>query len=282
MQQRRGRPRRRASDAAGAPGPVRAAAYLRVSTLDQASEGFGLDAQETVIRAYCTAQGWELIGLYTDAGLSGSTTDRPELARLLGDARAGRFERIVVLKLDRLARSLKDMLRLYDELESYNVAVASVREALDTSTHYGRLFRNILASLAEFERDAIAERVSGGQIEKARRGGSLGGFVPYGYIRTAGGIETDQEAAGIVRRIFRERASGRTLAEIATDLNMDRVPTARGASWKPGTIHGILSNPAYTGRPAWNKRSAPITAEQPTWPVIVSEATFRGCQSATA
>ena len=107
--------------------------------------------------------------------------------------------------------------------------------------------------------------------------------MPYGYLRDpAGELVVDSAAASIVRRIFAERAAGRTLSEIATDLACDRVPTARGAGWRAGTVHGILSNPAYTGRPAWNKRGAPILAEQSTWPAIVSEATFCRGQPTTA
>jgi site-specific DNA recombinase len=280
MTGRIGRPRRRAPSTGDIPiGPVRAAGYLRVSTADQV-EGFGLDAQETSIRAYCTAQGWELVGLYTDAGISGAQDDRPELARLVEDAKAGAFSRVVVMKLDRLARKLKKLLDLYDELEAVGVAIASVRESLDTSTHYGRLFRNILASLAEFEKDAIAERVQGGRVEKAKRGGSLGGFAPYGYVRAPDGLQVDPDAAAVVRRIFVERGRGRTLAEIAADLNADQVPTARGGAWQASTVQGILANPVYAGRPAWNKRQAPIVAEQPTVEAIVDDATFRRCQPA--
>jgi site-specific DNA recombinase len=259
-------------------GPVQAAGYLRVSTADQV-EGFGLEAQETSIRAYCTAQGWELVGLYTDAGLSGAQDERPELARLVADAKGGAFSRVVVMKLDRLARKLKKLLELYDELEVAGVAIASVREALDTSTHYGRLFRNILASLAEFERDAIAERVQGGRIEKAKRGGNLGGFVPFGYVRVADGLQVDPETAAVVRRLFAERVDGRSLAEIAADLNVDQVPTARGGSWQASTVQGILANPIYAGRPAWSKRQAPIAAEHPTVEALVDDATFRRCQT---
>jgi site-specific DNA recombinase len=282
MSTRRGRPKRGAASAAGSlPERVRAAGYLRVSTAEQAAEGFGLEAQESAIRAYCLAQGWELVDLYVDAGVSGAKADRPELGRLLVDAEAGRFQRVVILKLDRLARSVKDLLALYDRLEQVGVAVASVRESLDTSTHYGRLFRNILASLAEFERDAIAERVQGGRVEKARRGGSLGGFVPYGYTRAASGaLAVDPTTVAVVRRIFAERLAGRTLAEIATDLNADRVATARAGRWVPSTVHGILTNPVYMGRPGWDKRGSPIVAERATVPEMVSEATFRGCQGA--
>src|SRR4051794_35752858 len=110
MAGRIGRPRRQAASTGTIPvGPVLAAGYLRVSTAEQASEGFGLDAQETAIRAYCTAQGWELVGLYIDAGISGAKAERPELARMVEDAKAGAFSRVVVLKLDRLARNVRNL-----------------------------------------------------------------------------------------------------------------------------------------------------------------------------
>jgi site-specific DNA recombinase len=261
-------------------GPVRAAGYLRVSTAEQASEGFGLPAQESRIRLHCQAQGWELVELYVDAGVSGAKAERPELSRLLRDAEAHAFDRVVVLKLDRLGRSLNGLLELYKQLEESGVTVASVHESLDTGTPYGRFFRNILGSLAEFERDVIAERVRSGKVEKAKVGGSLGGFVPYGYVRRPDGLQVDPAAAAVVRRIFAERVQGRTLAEIATDLNADAVPSARGGVWQPATVQKIAGNPVYMGRPAWNKRQAPIVAESPTVEAIVDDATFRGCQPA--
>src|SRR5215213_8880164 len=126
MAGRVGRPRRGHPSTGSLPvGPVRAAGYLRVSTADQANEGFGLEAQETRIRAHCVAQGWELVGLYVDPGISGATMERPALTRLREDAEAGVFARVVVLKLDRLARSARHLLNLYDELERHGVTIAS-------------------------------------------------------------------------------------------------------------------------------------------------------------
>lgn len=269
-----------------AAGAVRAALYLRVSTEDQAREGYGLEAQAAATRAYVAAQGWETAEPpYIDAGVSGAKAERPALDQLLRDAEAGQFSRVVVLKLDRLGRSLRNLLALYDALERRGVAVVSVKEAVDTGSSVGRLFRNILASLAEFERETIAERVRGGRLAKARQGGSLGGFVPFGYSRRADGtLEVAPEAAATVRRIFELRSAGMTLQAIADTLRAEQRKTARGGAWRPSAVQVILDNQTLyaTGRRVYDKRNTPVEAEQATAEAILPPSPFRQSDSPAA
>ena len=120
-----------------------AVGYIRVSTEEQVREGYGLAAQEQAIRAYCEAYACELVDIYADAGRSGkSMRGRESLARLLEDAKAGRFERVVFWKLDRLGRNLKDLLHICDVLEQASVGVVSIQESIDTGTASGRMARN--------------------------------------------------------------------------------------------------------------------------------------------
>ena len=159
--------------------PTRAAGYVRVSTERQATEGLSLGEQERRLRAYAEARGWELVELYTDAGISGKRDDRPALRRLL--AQLDRFDTLIIPKLDRLGRSNRHLLDVFEQLEAADVQLVSVSEAIDTSTPIGKLLRSVLSAMAEFEADNISERVKAVTERRAREGGHHGGPRPYGY-----------------------------------------------------------------------------------------------------
>src|SRR5947209_11823766 len=162
---------------------VRAAGYVRVSTDEQAREGYSLNAQRRAITAYCETHVSSLVTVYEDAGVSGkSTENRDGLSKLLTDAAEGGFVRVVFLKLDRLSRRLRDVLAVCDELERFGVLPVSIQEGMDGSTPTGRMHRNILGTFAEFERESIVERIKVGLKEKAEQG-DLVGPLPLGYIR---------------------------------------------------------------------------------------------------
>ncbi len=188
---------------------MKAAAYVRISTEEQAQEGYGLSAQEQSARAYCIAQSWELVEVYADAGRSGKAlTGRDALKRLMDDAQAGKFERIVFWKLDRLARNLKDLLNICERLESLDVGIVSVQESIDTGTAVGRMTRNILGALAEFERETIVERIKAGLAEKAPQG-ELVGPLSLRYRRDSDKrVILDPVIAPLVRELFDRYATG--------------------------------------------------------------------------
>ncbi|MGH2363516.1 MAG: recombinase family protein, partial [Chloroflexota bacterium] len=135
-----------------------AAGYIRVSLEEQARDGYSLDAQERAIRAYCEAHGWPLDEVFADRGISGKNIDgRPELRRLLEGAEARAFTHVIVWKLDRLGRKVRDLSDICDRFDRRGIGLVSIQESFDTSTAAGRAFRNMLATMAELERDTIID-----------------------------------------------------------------------------------------------------------------------------
>ena len=134
------------------------AIYIRVSTEDQAKEGYSLEVQRENLESFAEREGLEIFKVYQDDGISGYTTERPALKQLLKDAKQKKFNLVSVYKIDRFSRNLKDMLNLVDELSSYGVGFKSATEPFDTTTSAGKLMLQQLGSFAEFERNRIAER----------------------------------------------------------------------------------------------------------------------------
>ena len=229
------------------------ALYMRVSTTLQAEEGFSLDAQRTRLEAQCTAQNWHVCPehVYTDAGVSGKSTARPEFQRMMEAARAGQVQRIVALKLDRMARNVRDFLALVDELAALGCDLVLVQEAFDTSTPHGKFALTLFAAMAELERTTIRDRLMMGKAEKARQGGYNGSALPLGYTYT-GGRFVANEHAGTIRRIFARFNGGASLSTIANELRADHVPTAAGGQWWAATVRSVLLNGAYAGLAQWD------------------------------
>jgi DNA invertase Pin-like site-specific DNA recombinase len=227
---------------------VRAAGYIRVSQERAAKNGYGLGAQEHEIKRFIEYKGYEYAQIYRENGVSGYTRERPAMDRLLADAGAGRFDIVVFPSIDRAGRSVRDVIEIDQALRSAGVDTVFLREGVDTSTATGQLFRNIMASLAEFEGRVIYERLSKGKRRKASEGGYTGGWLPYGYQRGEdGSIEVIPEEAAVVRRIFKWKAEGRSLPWISNRLREENVPTRNGGTWRPSTLQGILKNHFYSG-----------------------------------
>lgn len=224
---------------------MRAAGYIRVSTGRMAVEGLSLDAQGLLPPAYAERKGWEYVETFVEEGVSGRSVDRPALTALLG--RLSEFDVVIVPKLDRLGRSAKDVLVLYDQFEAQGVAVVSLSPELDTTTSAGRMMRTVLAAAAEFESDMISERVVAVNAGRAAAGKFMGAAPPYGYERVDGALVIGQQAP-IVQRIFREYAAGRPQKQIARALNADGVTSPGGKHWRQSRISTIIRNPIYIGR----------------------------------
>ena len=251
------------------------AIYIRVSTSDQA-RGYGLDAQRAKCLQMAAFKSWTVSAEYQDAAISGAkdADERPGLAALLEDVATGKVNAVIVPSLDRLGRTVEIILRTVDRIAKAGASLVSCREQFDTGTPAGRLTLGIFASLAEYERDLIAERTTGGREQRGQRDGERGALTPLGYRRAymlqADGkrvsrIEVDDVGAGLVRRIFAMRdRDGLTLRAIAEVLNADQVPNPKGGKqWHAATVKTILDNrDYYTGG---------LRGGSPTpWPAILN------------
>ena len=221
------------------------AVYARCSTEDQARVGVTLPAQIARLQAYCDAmRPGETVRVVVDEGVSAKSLDRPALNGLLADCEAKRVSTVVVLKLDRLTRSVRDLADLLDLFEKHNVALCSLSESLDTSTASGRLMLNLLASVSQWEREAIAERTAFA-LEHKRRQGDVYGPVPFGFRREGAKLVRNDEQHEVFQRIRAMRAQGHSLRRIVAWLNQNGVKTPRGSSkWFLNTLHQILTSKA--------------------------------------
>ena len=225
--------------------------YCRVSTDEQAANGYSLAAQREALTAFARSQGYELVRIVADVAVSGAThpEEREGFKEVLKLAAEGAFSVLLVWKFDRLSRSLLDSVVTVNNLrEKYGVVLRSVTEPIDTSTSMGEMIFALLAGFAAEESNAITRRTLIGKRQKASESGFAGGSAPYGYQRDReGGLEVCEAEAQVVRRIFKMRKRKRTLQEIADALNTENVPTRRGGKWWPATVRYILDNPKYRG-----------------------------------
>lgn len=254
---------------------MRAAGYIRVSQERAARNGYGLDAQESEIHRFLEYRNWKLVELYREEGFSGYKRERPELDRLMTDAKTGKFDVVVFPSIDRVGRSTRDVLDIDKKLRDAGVDIVFMRESVDTSTPTGAFFETIMASIAQLEGHMMYERLSKGKQQKASRGGYTGGWLPYGYRRSGkGSVEVVPEEAKIVRRIFRWFIKGESMNSIARRLQDDGVPTRNGGTWGHSTVRRILRNPFYAGCVEFEG-----TLVRGQHKAIISLASFRECNS---
>jgi DNA invertase Pin-like site-specific DNA recombinase len=214
---------------------------VRVSTTDQAREGVSLDAQRARITAWCAANGYELVALHADEGLSGkSTMNRPALRAALTDACTGRAA-LVVYSLSRLARSTKDALSISERLAKADADLVSLSESIDTTSAAGKMVFRMLAVLAEFERDVIAERTRVAMQHKKARGERISHQAAYGYRLDGGRVITDADEQRAVTLVAELRAAGRSLRAIAAALEASGLRPRTGRRWHPQTVARIAA-----------------------------------------
>lgn len=201
---------------------TRTVAYLRVSTDKQADHGVSLDAQRAKVRAYAELYDLDLVAIEVDAGASGkSLANRPALDRALGMLRRGDAEALLVVKLDRLTRSVRDLADLVDTYFSKRAALLSVSEQIDTRSAAGRLVLNVLSSVGQWEREAIGERTAAAMAHLRSEGRFTGGTAaPYGYALSGDGESLDEVAAeqAVIGEARALRAAGLSLRAVAGEL----------------------------------------------------------------
>lgn len=230
---------------------MRAAIYARVSTEDQAREGFSIAAQLKRLRSYCIARGWSVASEYVDDGFSGRSAERPEYKRMMHEK--DNWDVLVVLKMDRIHRNSRNFTLMMDFLRSWNKEFNSMQENFDTTTAIGRFVMDTIQRIAQLESEQTGERVKVGMTQKALEGkGHLGCPAPYGYKYENGTLVINEEEAKVVQMIFRMATDLCSTGQICEDLNSNGVPTRFGGDWQRATVHGILTNRVYLGKLIWD------------------------------
>ncbi|MGE6377825.1 recombinase family protein [Peribacillus muralis] len=233
---------------------MRVAAYARVSTHEQAQEGFSIHAQRERLQAFCVSQGWEIVEEYIEEGRSAKDLDRPKMKKLLNDIKKGHIDIILVYRLDRLTRSVLDLYQLLQIFERHDVSFKSATEVYDTSTAMGRLFITLVAALAQWERENLAERVVFGMEQMVHEGMKPGGHSPFGYHFDKHFHCTILEnEAKTVQRIFEWYANGLGYRAIAGRLNQLKIKPKIAKHWNPNSIRDILLNDMYIGIYRWGE-----------------------------
>ena len=225
----------------------RTALYIRVSTTRQEQEGYSIPLQKERMVAYCKAKGWAVAGVFIDPGHSGSSVDRPGLTALVDGVKAGKFDVVLVYKLDRLSRSQRDTLYLIEDVfMASGTDFVSMQESFDTTTIYGRAMVGILSVFAQMERETITERTLMGRAGRAEDGYWHGGGTdPIGYDYIDGELVVNKEEAAQVRQVYELYAVGHSVSEISR--RMDGCKTKHGDWAHTSTVGNVLDNPLYAG-----------------------------------
>jgi DNA invertase Pin-like site-specific DNA recombinase len=224
---------------------MKAIGYVRVSTDRQAEQGVSLEAQEAKIRAMAMVQGADLSEVIVDGGESAKSLNRPGLQRLLGLVNAGKIDAVIVAKLDRLTRSVKDLCELLELFEKRKVALISVAESLDTGSAAGRLVITIMGAVSQWEREAIGERTRDALRHKRGKGERVGN-IEFGYRLAADGLHlepdpSEQAALSIIRQL---RTGGQSFRAIAGTLNRSGHRTRRSTLWRLESVVRVIKQEA--------------------------------------
>jgi DNA invertase Pin-like site-specific DNA recombinase len=227
---------------------MQAYGYIRVSTAGQSDNGVSLDAQRAKIAAWCDANGYTLVGVFTDAGISGKRADnRPGLLAALDAVCNARDTALVVYSLSRLARSTKDAIGIAEQLDKAGCDLVSLSERIDTTSAAGKMVFRMLAVLAEFERDLVSERTTAA-LAHLKANGRRVGAIPYGFDVLSDGVTLvpNPTEQAVIRDIHTMRAGGCTLEAIAATLTERGVPTKTGKSkrWGHRSVASILERTA--------------------------------------
>lgn len=220
---------------------IRAIAYVRVSSERQADSGLSLEHQQDKCRALATLHDYELIDVVVDAGESAASLDRPGMARVLDLVNARQVEAVLVAKLDRCTRSVRDLSDLLDRFARRHVALVSASESLNTETAAGRMVVRMLAVVAEWEREAIGERTADALRAKRQRGERYGA-LPYGARLSPDGkrLDVDHAEREMIGYACELRDSGLPWREVAERLNANGYRNRRGAAWKLTNVRAAV------------------------------------------
>lgn len=223
------------------------AIYVRVSTLDQALEGYSLDAQQRVLRDWCNTRGHSIYRIYKDAGISGKDIKhRPAVCEMLADVGAGKIDCVLVWALSRLTRSVADLYAMWGTLCRNSCDLVSYTEAFDTSTPMGRAMMGLLGVFAQMEREMTAERVAAAMRERAEQGGRTCSCI-LGYDAIPGGLAINPVEAEIVRSIYEIYEKTGSLSKTAKWCRDKGITGKRGKRMDAYKVRLILTRSVYAG-----------------------------------
>lgn len=233
---------------------LRAVLYARVSTEEQAEEGYSLAAQLDVMRAYCDVQDMVIVEEILDDGYSGTNIRRPGYQRLFDPLFRREWDVLVVMKMDRIHRNSRNFMDMMDLLKKGHQQFVSTYDRIDTSTAIGRFTMDMIQRIAQLESEQTGERTYMGMREKAEEGAGILGFnAPYGYVFDEdGSLMTVEDEADTVRDIYRMyMMDGMSMDVIAYNLNSRGTLTKRGNPWNKFNLRTVLHNPLYAGYFHW-------------------------------
>ena len=260
-----------------------AAVYIRVSTEDQAREGFSLGEQKEKLLQLCAFKGYEVFRVYEDAGISAKDMEhRPAFQEMLQDMKDGKINYIVAYKLDRVTRSVRDLEELISQLEKYNCYLVCDIDDVNTSTANGRFFVRMLTVLSQLEIEIVSERTKFG-LNGAIKSSHLPGSAPLGYKKD-GNKKTivDETTKPIIEKIFKMYLEGKSFQQISNIFNEEKLLNPK--KWKDTTIQKIIDNKIYMGDYEQYKRikkqidKEPIIYMNVVEPII-SRAMWEECQN---
>lgn len=220
--------------------------YMRYSSANQTEQS--IEGQDRVCTEFCKQQGYEIVGKYIDRALSASkdTDKRLDFQKMIRDAEKGRFQGVVVYKLDRFARNRYDSATYKTRLKKFGVRVISATENI-TDNPEGVLLESVLEGMAEFYSKELAQKVTRGMRESALKGNVCGGTTPLGYKIEGKKLVIDEAAAEIVREAFTLYAEGRPVREICRIFNRKGYRTSRGSEFNKNSFKAMFLNERYTG-----------------------------------
>ncbi len=222
--------------------------YCRVSTLEQATEGYSIGVQKEKLKHYANAQSYEIAGIYSDEGFSGKNLARPEMERLLCDVKSDKIDVVLIYKLDRLSRKVKDVLELVELFDKFSVSLYSLGENLDLSSPFGRAALKMSATFSELERETIVERMEMGKHARAKSGKyTCPGKPPFGYKlnRELDRLEIVQCEAAAIREMFVKYTEGCSFRKLY-EYCKHRFPDIKYFS-NPMCCKPIIERPLYAG-----------------------------------
>ncbi|HKM09393.1 MAG TPA: recombinase family protein [Candidatus Methanomethylophilaceae archaeon] len=235
---------------------MRVAVYVRVSTEEQAQEGYSLDSQIEMLTNYCISEEWTISKVYRDDGYSGRNTKRPGYLDMMD--KQDDWDVLLVVKMDRIHRNSRNFMDMMEELDGNGKMFVSASEALDTTNALGRFAVDMIQRIAQLESEQIGERTYMGMREKAENlenddsGKKTMGFnPPFGYCIVNGALETIEDELGVAQDIFLQYHGGRTISTICKNLNDRDLLTRRGNPWNTYNLRNILHNPIYAGYMRW-------------------------------